>query len=619
MSDRQAAPNRRATVRPILRWNLHRKLLALSLCIVLPLMVFSYFLVQENVVATKRQILNNSAATADLVAYQVDDFAQSTKKLLETLAATESLRARHEQDANLLLVNTVVIHEDYKIIFASDENGVIFANGITKGILYDNVTSRDYFATVITRKEATISGRLPSQVGDEPVVNIVVPIRSSTGAVVGSVGAGVSLTGLRRRLTSSQITAHQATVMVVDNAGTALVHPEWQYVLNETSLRSLPPVRAGLTGARRGTIEYRDPIFKETYLAAYAHALVADWTVVVAYPANLAYLPVQDAAFKGLIGLSVTAIGALLVALFFMLQVTRPIGELSKKAKAMVDSLTSGLPESRSGDEVQQLAQAIDVMSSDIRLRSDELVRTRREIDQKVQELRSLASRVAIAQEEERKRLALDMHDGLAQLVFGALFQAQAMEEYIAPDQEAARRRLHATEQLLDQAVVEVKRVLAEMRPTKLDGGLVGALQRNLASLDEVFGLRCHLSVRGPVCALSNEVEIATFRIVQEALNNVRKHAQANKVDVTVTYEPSTLEIAVEDDGRGFDMKAAESITASGLGILGMCERADRLGGTLDVRSWPGEGTVIRLELPTNDRKGALVFWPRVEIHNRST
>jgi len=592
-----------------LGWSLRWKLIVLSLCVLLPFVAFSYYLVQENVEATKRQILSSSAATADIVAYQVDDLVQSTEKLLLTLWENEALKGQMESDATSLLMDAVVLHEDYKIIFGLRKDGSIFASGITKGMLYDNVASQRYLTDALTRESATVSGRLPSEIGGEPVVNIIVPVGDKDDAVAGGIGAGVSLTNLQKRLTSSDVQAHRATVMVLDSAGKVLIHPDWTYVKKDVSLAGFPPVQASLARQGRGTIEYVDPHDGRTYLAAYAPAKSAGWAVVVAYPADLAYIPVKTAASKGLVGISMIASFALLTTLFFTTWLTRPISELSKKTKVVMNALSghTSLPPAR--DEVQQLCQAIEVMSNDLIRYADELAGTRREIDKKVQELRELTTKVVNVREEERKVLALEVHDGLAQLVAGALLQAKAVEVYMGVEPEAAMRRLRATEKMLDQAVAEVKRVMLELHPARLEGGLAGAVQRNLASLQDACDIESQLNVIGIPHEIPCDIEAAAYRIVQEALNNVRKHAQATKIDVAIRYEPSAVTIVVADNGHGFDPEQVRPAGDGGLGLLGMRERAAKMGASLAISSSRGRGTLVSLQVPLDQQENVLVPW----------
>jgi len=588
-------------MRSIFNWNLRRKLVAVSLGVFVPLIVFGFYIVQENVASTKKETLSNSAATAALVAYQVDDLTLSTEKLLENLAILPAVRDRLDWESTVLFLNASVLLEDCKIIFAAREDGEVFAAGVTRGLLYDNIPDTEYLAAAVAAQRPTVSGRLPSTTGTGPVVDITVPIRNSSGEVIGLVGAGMSLRNLQQRLTNDQVLLQKATVMVVDSRGNILIHPDWRYVSQETSFARFPPVEAAMRTVDSGTIEYVDPHDGQRYLAAYAHAKATGWIVVVDYRADLAYSAANDATLRGLAGLGATATFAAVAILFFASRFTRPISKLSQKTRAMMSTLalSDQAAEPSASDEVRQIALAIDRMSTDLIRRNDELLRTKMEIEKRIQEMEDLSARALHMREEERKRLALEVHDGLAQFVQGALLQARFLKQYINPDQGPAMRRLQAAEELLSGASAEVNRMMFELRPGAIHEGLVASVQKNLSFLQEFFGLRCQTVVLGDRRDLPREVESTIYRVIREALHNVRKHAEASEIVVTFTYEPDLFTVTVADNGKGFDPKLATSETSRSLGLLGMRERAQELGATLELRSSPGCGTVVSLHLRT--------------------
>ena len=200
--------------------------------------------------------------------------------------------------------------------------------------------------------------------------------------------------------------------------------------------------------------------------------------------------------------------------------------------------------------------------------------------------------RVIEAQELERKRLARELHDETGQALTSILLGLKPLEE--ALDGEA-RARVGTLRELVVSTLQDVRRLAVELRPTALDDfGLAAALERLVGGLRE-GGLDVDFDARLGDERLAPEVETALYRIVQEALTNVVKHAGATRVGVVLTRRDAAVVAIVEDDGRGFDSGEAR---AEGLGLVGMRERVALVGGTLKVESGEHSGTTVVAQVP---------------------
>lgn len=211
--------------------------------------------------------------------------------------------------------------------------------------------------------------------------------------------------------------------------------------------------------------------------------------------------------------------------------------------------------------------------------------------------LRHLTRRLEAAKEEERKRIAGELHDEMGQLLTAAKINIQLLQR--PGSDEATPRRLSDTVSLLDRMIQLVRALSFDLRPPLLDElGLVASLKGHLEAQGWRSGLDVDFAAE-ELPPLPTEVEIAAFRIVQEAVNNVVRHAGAKRVAVRMRRAADRLEIVVEDDGRGLDT-AATPAPAPGehFGLVGMRERAQALGGDLAVDSRPGRGTRVRVALP---------------------
>jgi signal transduction histidine kinase len=208
-------------------------------------------------------------------------------------------------------------------------------------------------------------------------------------------------------------------------------------------------------------------------------------------------------------------------------------------------------------------------------------------------EVQRSRERLVTAREEERRRLRGDLHDGLGPTLAGAVLTIEAAQRVLASDPAAANALLDRAAASIEGTVNEVRRVVYALRPPALDElGLVGALRQHAATLTGASSLTCEVVAPEPLPALPAAVEVAAFRIAQEALTNVARHADARHARVCIAIA-DTLSLEIRDDGHGLPMEPR-----AGVGLTSMRERATELGGRFTVSSAPGDGTLVRVELP---------------------
>ncbi|HEY8341541.1 MAG TPA: histidine kinase [Calditerricola sp.] len=208
-----------------------------------------------------------------------------------------------------------------------------------------------------------------------------------------------------------------------------------------------------------------------------------------------------------------------------------------------------------------------------------------------------LALAILQAQEEERKRVAREIHDGPAQILANVVLRADMVDRRIAKrEYEAARRELQEVKNLVRESLIDVRRIIFDLRPMSLDDlGLIPTLRKYLSTLEERHGLPVRLRVEGVERRLDLAVEVALFRLIQESLNNVVKHAAATRVEVAVHFLTGAVSVEVADNGRGFD---PATIGEGHFGIFGMRERVQLLKGQFALDSQPGRGTSVRFTIP---------------------
>jgi len=214
---------------------------------------------------------------------------------------------------------------------------------------------------------------------------------------------------------------------------------------------------------------------------------------------------------------------------------------------------------------------------------------------------RSIADRQRAEQEQEnrilqeRNRIARDIHDTLAQGLTGIIIQLEAAEDTLTEPRDDASKHVARARELARQCLSEARRSVLALRPELLESqDLAGALRRSAEQMTSGTGIVASVETSGiPPSFFAGEVEVSLLRIAMEALTNALKHARANKVQITLTYEETQVTMSIKDNGRGFTPHSSQA--RSGFGLTGMWERAERIGAQFTLVSFPGQGTEVRV------------------------
>ncbi|MDU4961713.1 MAG: sensor histidine kinase [Sporomusaceae bacterium] len=209
-----------------------------------------------------------------------------------------------------------------------------------------------------------------------------------------------------------------------------------------------------------------------------------------------------------------------------------------------------------------------------------------------LQQRQAFGVKIIQAQEEERRRVARDIHDGPAQALANVIFRAEVCERLMEANLPQAKAELGDLRQQVRDVLKDTRNLIFGLRPMTLDDlGLTPTVKRLLDSLRERRGVRSEVHVSGQEQRLDPAVEIGLFRIIQEALNNIEKHANASLIRVRMDFRPQAVSLFIEDDGDGFDTTAATG--KEQFGLTGMRERISLIGGELKIMSFPGKGTKV--------------------------
>ena len=276
---------------------------------------------------------------------------------------------------------------------------------------------------------------------------------------------------------------------------------------------------------------------------------------------------------------AVLAVGVVLLLAVNWLLIRRTIRPLERLAESMreVDLLRPPRRLSRpaGGREVDELTATFNAMLE--RLQAERRESGRRAVD---------------AQEQERRRLALELHDEVGQTLTGVVLGLDGLQQAVPPELTGRVQRLQET---VREGAEHVREIARGLRPEALEEfGLRAALVSLLSSVADTSGLRVHRRIAGTLPTLAPEVELVVYRVAQESLTNVVRHAHATQVEVMLEHRDGSLELRVRDDGNGIEPAA----TASPRGLRGMRERAAYVGGRFTVRRVDPQGTEVSLGVP---------------------
>lgn len=459
-----------------------------------------------------------------------------------------------------------------------DANGqVVEARGVTHGW-----TETDEARVLAARSSQVGSPQFESHFppGEEP--HLLIGARAGEGrALLGAVPAAAL--GLSESGGLIQ-TETQGTALVLDSTGRTLF-TQGAGELRVQSIADLPPVGPGQPGAARLKLGGQD------ILITYARVSPPGWTLAVVE--NLHEVDTMGLSVVELLPMALlfVAVVALLAVSFGAANIVRPLQELDRRARRVAWGDFDAVRAPVGGvQEIDELRQTLSQMADRIRAYQAGM--------------RDYLSAVTAGQEAERERLAHDLHDDTVQALIALRQRAQMARKALlqeTADPVRASERLDELMGLIDQELTNLRRLIGDLRPIYLeDLGFVPALEMLVQQTQARCGLIVGLAVEGETVRLAPDLELAAYRIVQQALANVASHAQAHAVEVRVTFDAKELVLCVRDDGRGFvpPEQPADLVRAGHFGLMGMRERTLRYGGKLTIDSAPGQGAAVTAHLP---------------------
>lgn len=522
---------------------------------------------------------------ATLVATRNDDLIQSAILHAETLGRVRVVREAEQPECNALLQQIMDEAVAYSGIFVIAPNGDVICSA-PPAPQPVNTSDRPFFQEALARRELLIGPFIVGRITGTPTLPVVYPVLDDQGNVEAVVSVGIDLHWLERFNLALGDTGQ--TLLVFNNEGTILsVYPPDKATIGQQS--DAPLIRHVLANPDGSTTE---AVGLDGVRRLYGYSPLSERPennafVAVGIPTSQVVAGANRALFRNLSAWILIIAG---VGLAWMLSEILIAGRVDRLLHT-TEALAAGDLSARTG--VRKVRGELDHLGTTLDGMAESLQKQIAERRQAELRMRNLALQLATVQEEERRALALELHDHAGQVLSALLIHLQLLADELPPEMEEERQRLNEVIALGTSLGEELRSLAHSLRPPMIDRlGLDGALR----VLCEELSYHTNLPITyqsAELPELDDIVAVSCYRFVQEALNNVTRHAQASQAAVTLSREDTHLTLEVVDDGAGFEPE-----NATGLGLLGMRERIESIGGQLTINSAPGAGAHLVARVP---------------------
>jgi signal transduction histidine kinase len=508
---------------------------------------------------------------------------EATRELLAVLSQLPIVRAGESAACSTLLSQLLAAYPQYANLGTVDVDGSVLCSAIPV-VQPVSAADRTWFREAVRTRQFAVGDFQIGRVTGKATVNFGYPVSGDDGALRGVIFAAWDIDELNRLFALAKLPPN-AILTMMDRDGTILARYPQADTWKSTGWSDTAIVRAVHTGAE-GTVEVIEPNGTPHLLAF--NTLDAtpegDLHVSISVPTQVAFADVaqtftRSLALLGLVS-ALTVVAGWLGGNLFIVRPVRALLGVTRQLRAGELSARTG--PSYGVGELGQLARDFDEMAADL--------------ERSAAQLRLLLSKSLHIQDEERARIARDMHDGVLQLITAARYELKAAKLAVESGSPlTAEERFCDARQVLDEMEREIRQTIYDLHPSILDGrGLVPALRRYARGFRTVSGLRCEVRVKGTPLHLPSAMELGIYRMVEEALQNAAVHGLAQAASVTLDFRPTSLCVTVQDDGKGFDCEQVMAAqNADHLGLISIRERSESLGGKMDVRSQTGQGTTV--------------------------
>jgi signal transduction histidine kinase len=621
---------------------LQRRIQLLTIVGLLAIFAFFWLAGQRAVEESTRQGLANQLAIASAVASSLDYRLDAALTLLEgTAAQLDSNQGTPTQSQTIVLRDAQLQLSAYgrRLLWLDGDGQVLWAEPLDPTRLAKPFVNLEVVRPALSEDARYVSNLYQSPDSAQPYILLAVPVARSTHGVEGLLVEEVQADQLGLGDLLSRVGAEGGYIQVVDHTGIVLGSSlSWyRFYKGDHSdqfthlIDSQQPMVGECHQCHTSDDAATAPVGggeagRTDEVLAFAPLSVAPWGVAVRQPASEVMAPVGYLRRLTLIGGGAALGAGLLLTWLITRQIVGPIQALREAStRFAAGNLEVPLP-SGGIDEVARLTADLEQM----RVRLEATLKDHRRWNEALEEMveertrelallyeqlqgreamcKRLLGKVLTAQEEERARLARELHDSIGQSLTAILMTTTAVESSLPASFTNVKEKLSNVRNVAAQTLQELRGLIFDLRPEVLDDlGLALALHSQVKKYLEPAGVRVQLRAAGLKDQLPAEVETAVFRVVQEAITNIARHAKASEAHISLTRKENRLVVRVEDNGVGFDPAQVLNGQRQAWGLRGMEERVTLLGGKFYVGSKPGSGTLMLAEVPLDQRQ--VVNW----------
>ncbi len=467
-----------------------------------------------------------------------------------------------------------------------------------------------WFVETVRSRKLTLGATRVEMIDGRPAIYAARPVIDETGGVVRVVYAALNLDWVSRP--AFRILGHLpegATLVQIDPAQGQLVYDSdsrrWTEAkaLDETLVRSVTDRGSGVISDEDGGKKARIYAF-----ASLSSPLKGGRTVsaVLVLPKARAFAASNRILSRNLILLGLVALAAIVVVWvtadrFFL----RPLESMAAASQRLAEGdLDTRIGDISSADELRRLARSFDDMAQALQTRMVREQEAKRQLESSREQLRNLTGYLQDVREQERTRIARELHDDFGQSLTILKFDLSWMKKRLPSGADQIVEKLGAMGQVIDSALETMHAVTAELRPVILDDfGLSAALEWQTEEFKNRTGIDCRIETDPDLPEVPHNLATAVFRIFQETLTNIMRHAEAGRVDVRLKKDGAALVLEVEDDGRGITEEQIKDPRS--FGIIGIRERLHPFGGQLRFEDGHGGGTRVTVAIPIEEENSA--------------
>jgi signal transduction histidine kinase len=581
--------------------SLRVRLMLLVLVAVIPAWgVIAYTASEQRRIAIA-DIQRNVLQLAEFSAHEEEQALQGTRQILIAMASFVQKAEENPVECSAFCAGLLKHFRRYANLGAVKSDGDVFCSAIPLD-KPTNAADQPWFRRAAESGDFAIGDYHIGRITGKPVLVLAYPYHVDQDDRAAVVFAALDLKWLSRYIFEIESQLPDGfTITQMDENAVVLAHrPDAEQWLGRSMVNH--PAFSDMISKKTGVIEARnDRDIPYIYAFAPLHSSFRKEPVyiILGIPRRLAFADANRILGRNLTLLGVVALVAMLAAWFgsdlFIMRQVKAMAQASRRLAAGEMSARTGLD--YRGGELGQLAKTFDEMATALEQRQAERERAEMELKRSQELFRSLSAHLQVIREDERTRIARKIHDDLGQALTALKIDLSWLNKKLATDQDLIREKLQSMVTLINETIETVHNVSEDLRPGILDDfGLSAAIEWQAEEFQRRTGMECRISLAPEKIDLNKEKSTNLFRIVQESLTNVIRHANATKVEINLREEDGILLLEVVDNGKGITRAAIAN--PKSFGLIGIKERVHSLGGQVHIVGTPDEGTRLTVKMP---------------------